>query len=72
MLTIKGTLYALRPDGLYMSVVFVPVPGGAMMKVGLPQTLEQILGRTEEGECDAAALKGAALLKQWDEEVDHD
>lgn len=78
MVILMGRIYMTNDDGLYTPVTFTAVPGGVIMTSGEPMTWDQVtaemINSLLRDDTDVAdmitALKGAALLNQWEEGFD--
>lgn len=66
---IRGKMYQHVRDDLYAPLSFLPVRGGMLRRLGRLVTMQQILDAVGDcnDACDLIDLKGAALVKKWEE-----
>lgn len=72
MVILLGRIYMTYDNGWYTPVTFSAVPGSVRMTLGEPITWEQatsqMIASLLQAPVDITDLKGAALVKQWEEE----
>lgn len=76
MVILLGRIYMTANDGIYIPVTFTAVIGGMVMTQGEPMTWKQVTSQMIESllqdPSDITDVKGAALVKQWEEEQGRD